>query len=282
MTKLLTCIDGSSYADSVCTYAAWFAKTLEATVDILHVLRRHSDYEASGDLSGSIGLGARSELLEQLTRVDEQRGKLDQQKGKLILEHGQKILMDAGLENIGLLHRRGALVETIQELEPAYDMLFVGKRGEHANAESRFLGSNLEKVARGVHKPLLVVTDEFQPMNRFLIAYDGKNSTQKAVDFMVKHPSLNHLACHLLAIKHGHEVDLLSAEAKLKEAGYQVTCHIEQSSSVDKTIADYVSQHQIDLLAIGAYSHSPIHNFLLGSTTASLILSCRIPILLFR
>ncbi len=282
MTKLLACIDGSLYADSVCAYAAWFAKPLEATVDILHVLRRHSDYQSSSDLSGSIGLGARSELLEELTCVDEQRGKLDQQKGKLILEHGKKILSDLGLENVETLHRRGALVETIQELETAYDMLFVGKRGEHANTESQYLGSNLEKVARGVHKPLFVVNDQFKPIERILIAYDGKSSTQKAVDFMADRPSLSHLECHLLAVQSSSGVNLSSAETKLTEVGYKVISHIEQSSSVDKTIAEYVVNNQIDCLAIGAYSHSPLHNLLLGSTTASLITSCKVPILLFR
>ena len=85
MPKLLTCIDGSGYADSICAYAAWFAKHLDAEIDLLHVLRRHSDYQADSNLSGSIGLGARSQLLEELTQVDEARGKLDQEKGKLIL-----------------------------------------------------------------------------------------------------------------------------------------------------------------------------------------------------
>jgi len=165
MTKLLVCIDGSAYADNICANAAWVAKRLGAEIDLLHVLRRHSDYEAPGsDHTGSIGLGARSELLEELTKVDEERGRLDQEKGRIILEHGEKILREAGVEKINLLHRRGSLVETLQELESGVDMIFIGKRGEHANTESQFLGANLEKTARAIHKPLFVVSSVVRPI----------------------------------------------------------------------------------------------------------------------
>ena len=85
MAKLLVCIDGSVYADNLCTYAAWVAKRINAEIDLLHVLRRTSDYQAPTDHTGIIGLDARSELLEELTRVDEERGRLDQKKGKIIL-----------------------------------------------------------------------------------------------------------------------------------------------------------------------------------------------------
>jgi nucleotide-binding universal stress UspA family protein len=33
---------------------------------------------------------------------------------------------------------------------------------------------------------------------------------------------------------------------------------------------------------MGAYGHSPIREFILGSTTTSLIRTCLVPILLFR
>jgi len=38
----------------------------------------------------------------------------------------------------------------------------------------------------------------------------------------------------------------------------------------------------IDLLLMGAYGHSRIRNLIIGSTTTSMIRSCKIPVLLFR
>lgn len=284
MSKLLVCIDGSAYADSVCLHAAWAAKLLNAEIDLLHVLRRHSEYEAPhSDHTGSIGLGARSKLLEELTKVDEERGRLDQKKGKIILEHGAQVLKDAGVENVNIIHRRGSLVETIKELEADVDMIFMGKRGEHANAGSAFLGANLEKSARSIHKPLFVVSSDTPTIKSFLIAYDGKDSSLKAIDYIIEQPLLKGLECHLLVVKSSKgDIDISEAKQKLSNAGFSVTYKNEESSHVDKAIASYIAENKIDLLITGAYSHSRIRSLLLGSTTASLIKSCKIPLLLFR
>lgn len=106
MQKLLVCIDGSAYADNICTNASWIAQQLDAEIDLLHVLRRHSDYEAShDDHTGAIGLGASSELLEKLTQVDEERGRLEQQKGKVVLDHGVEVLQKSGVKKVNTLRR---------------------------------------------------------------------------------------------------------------------------------------------------------------------------------
>ena len=102
MAKLIVCIDGSAYADNLCTNAAWVAKQINAGIDLLHVMRRSSDYEAPTDHTGLMGLEARSNLLEELTKVDEERGRLDQEKGKIILKHGAKILQKS--ESIDTLY----------------------------------------------------------------------------------------------------------------------------------------------------------------------------------
>jgi len=284
MTKLLVCIDGSAYADNICTNAAWAAKQMGADIDLLHVLRRPSDYQAQADdHTGSIGLGSRSNLLENLTKVDEERSRLDQQKGKIILEHGEDFLKKAGVKNVNTLHRRGALVETIQELEESAEIIFIGKRGEHADTESEFLGSNLEKVARAVHKPLFISSSVVRPIKRFLIAYDGKDSVRKAVDYITQSPLLKGLECHLLAVNpHDGAIDIAPTEKKLRDAGFDPQVHTEISAQADDAITAYVADQHIDLLVTGAYSHSRIRNLFLGSTTASLCKSCKVPLLLFR
>ena len=283
MAKLLVCIDGSAYADNICSNAAWAAKRMKADIDLLHVLRRSSDYQGPADHTGSIGIGARSNLLEELTKVDEERGRLDQEKGRIILEHGEKALKESGAKKINLIHRRGSLVKTIQELEEEADLIFVGKRGEHADVESAFLGSNLEKVARAVQKPLFIVSSELRPIKRFLIAYDGKDSVSNAIDYITSHALLKGLECHLLAVEHSEgDIDIEDAKTILESSGFKIIVKTEQSKNIDQTISAYVQENDIDLLVTGAYSHSHIRSILLGSTTASLIKSCKIPLLLFR
>ena len=284
MAKILVCIDGSAYADNLCTNAAWVAKQMNAEIDLLHVLRRPSDYQAPTDHTGLMGFEARSSLLEELTKVDEERGRLDQEKGKIILEHGAKILQKSGIEKVNLVRRRGSLVETIQEFEESVEMIFMGKRGEHANINSVFPGSNLEKVARALHKPLFIVSSIIRPIKRFLIAYDGKDSVRKAINYVTDQTLLdNGLECHLLVVERTKgDIETSEAVQKLEKAGFQTTLKIVQGPHADQVISSYVMENEIDLLITGAYSHSRMHSLLLGSTTASLIKTCKVPLLLFR
>jgi len=45
---------------------------------------------------------------------------------------------------------------------------------------------------------------------------------------------------------------------------------------------EYIDQHNIDFLIMGAYGHSRIRNLVIGSTTAQILRGSHIPVLLFR
>ena len=49
-----------------------------------------------------------------------------------------------------------------------------------------------------------------------------------------------------------------------------------------KAILDYAEQNNIDLIVMGAFGHSRIHDLILGGTTAYIIRKSSIPILLQR
>jgi hypothetical protein len=66
VNKILACIDDSVYAQSVCAGAAWVSNRTGAAVTLLHVFLPHPK-GARLDLSGAIGLGAKHDLLEQLS-----------------------------------------------------------------------------------------------------------------------------------------------------------------------------------------------------------------------
>ncbi len=284
MEKLLVCVDGSSYGDNIAAYAAWAAKRLNnAEIDLLHVLRRHSDYDApSSDHTGAIGLGARSDLMAELVKVDQERGKLDQQKGRLILSHAEDELKKAGVQKINALHRRGSLADTVKEFENDADIIFIGKRGEQANPQSDFLGSNLEKVARSTHKPMFLVSRYMRPMNRFVIAYDGGDYADKAVEFACDEALLKAMQCHLITIGSDHQTEADNAVQRLEKSGFKVSRHSEMGGHIEDIVQSYVEAEEIDLLLMGGYSHSRVRTTLLGSTTAKLIKSCHISVMLFR
>ena len=281
---VLACVDGSVYTDSVLAHAAWAARRLAVPVQALHIQPPGSEYAGPTDLSGAIGLGAKSSLLEKLTQMDEAKGKLEQQKGKLILEHAKEALAEAGIGAVSTLHRRGSLVETLGELEASTQLSVLGKRGEHADFASMHLGSNLERVVRAAHRPVLITSRAFQPIERFIIAYDGGPSTRKALAFVVDSPLLAGLECHLLRIGTDNDENrrsLAQAAEQLRQAGFSVQTALQQGKA-DETISAYVQSNDMDLLVMGAYGHSHIRTLIIGSTTSSMLRSCPIPVLLFR
>jgi len=281
---ILACVDGSIYTDSVCAHAAWASRRLNAPVQLLHVQSPSSEYAAPADLSGTIGLGAKSILLEKLTLVDEARGKLDQQKGTLILGHAKEQITEAGADVASTLHRRGSLVETITELDASTQLTVLGKRGEHADFATLHLGSNLERVVRATHQPVLVAGRAFKSINRIVIAYDDGPSTRKAVEFVAKSPLFQGVECHLLKIGADNKANRNSLEkavATLRQAGFGVHALLKQGDA-DDVIADYVKTQKMDLLIMGAYGHSHIRTLIIGSTTSTMLRSCPISVLMFR
>ncbi len=285
MNKIITCIDGSSYAKSVCDLSAWAAERLEYDITLLHVASPHSNVAQANDLSGTIGIDAHNLLLNQLTEIDEAHGKLEQQKGQLILQHAQDILNKKGLLSAETLHQRGAFSSIIKELEDQAELIVMGIRGEDAETTPEHLGSNLDRVARTIHKPLLLATKSMPKIERFLIAYDGGENANKAVDYAINSPLLKELECHLLQVGKDNEANntaLKTAGEKLKSAGFSVQATLQENTSVQEAISGYIQAHTINLLVMGAYSHSKLHSLILGSTTAKLLHNATTPVLLFR
>lgn len=282
--NILACIDGSVYTDSVTAHAAWASKRLSAPIQLLHIQAPSAESDSTSDLSGAIGLGVKSALLEKLTQLDEARAKLEQQKGKLILDHAKGLLADEHVGEVSALHRRGSLVEAITELEDSAEMIVVGKRGESADFATLHLGSNLERVARAADKPVMVASRSFTEINRFVIAYDGGPSTLKAIEYVLDNPLFQGLECHLLKVgtdNDANQRDLDKATAQLEAGGFTVNALLRQGDA-DAVISEYVKSAEIDLLLMGAYGHSRIRTLIIGSTTSSMLRSCLIPVLMFR
>lgn len=285
MSKIIAMIDGSVYSQSVSDHTAWAAQRLGAEeVDLVHVLGRRTVPSAPADLSGSFSAGMREELLKELADLDELNAKAAQKRGRLILEEAQASLKAKGVTALAPKLRHGDLLETVAALEVGADMLVIGKRGDAADFATMHLGSNLERVVRSSHVPVLIASRAFKPIKRFLIAFDGQRTALKAVDYVARTALFSGLECHLLTVgdrSASVERNLENAKALLKGGDIQVSVDIIPGQP-DQVIAKYVEDVGIDLLVMGAYSHSRLRSLFLGSTTTETIRNCLIPALIYR
>lgn len=281
MTKLLACIDASPYANSVCDHAAWAAARLSASVDVLHVIQRKDAVAARRDLSGAVGLGAKSGLLEELARIDEETVRLAREQGRLLLEAAETQLREAGIA-VNLLHRHGGIVETIIEREADADVIVIGKRGASADFAKGHLGSKVERVVRASIRPVLVAARAFRPIKTVIAAFDNGPSAQKAVRFIADSPLFRDCTIRLVTAGTEAQRGALEAAARDISAGCAaVTAHLEAGNAED-VIARHMNEGGGDMLVMGAYGHSPLRNMIVGSTTTTMIRTCQVPVLLFR
>lgn len=284
--NILACTDGSLYATSVYDHAAWASRQMgaDSSIHVLHMLNPHHEEPIKANYSGRMGVGARTALLNELVELEAAKAKVAQKRGQAILEDAKAHLQKAGVQNVQAEQWHGKLSDEIAKHERNADLVVLGKRGNNADFEKGHLGSNLERVVRSCQHPVLVAARAFDKMQNFVLAFDGGSSAKKAVDYAASEPLLKGMHAYLLHVGSDQTkmaTALAEAETKLKDAGLQVTVE-QREGNPEKVIGDVVAQDHIDLLVMGAYGHSSIRQFIVGSTTTAMIRTVKIPVLLFR
>jgi nucleotide-binding universal stress UspA family protein len=281
--KIIALVDASVYAASVCDHAAWIAQRTGAPVELIHVLGRREAPQTQ-DHSGTITLGARTALLEELAELDAQRAKLISHRGRAILEDARAILDKDGVSEITTRLRHGDIVEAVAEVETDASVIIIGKRGEAADFAKGHLGSNLERIVRASHKPVVVASRAFRPIAKVLVAYDGGISSMKAVDHIARSPLFQGLKVHVVTVGTASPQvtkGLEDAKALLKAAGLTADTSILPGQP-ETALAKLIEEAGFDMLVMGAYGHSRIRSLIIGSTTTAMIRSCKVPVVLMR
>lgn len=282
MLKLLACIDLSQYAASVCDHSAWVASRLGASVELLHVIQRKDALMARNDLSGSLGLGAKSSLMEELVAIEEGAARIAREQGKALLAASEERLKSAGVTEVTTVHRHGGIVETVIEREEEADLVVIGKRGASADFAKGHLGSKVERVVRQSVKPVLVANREFRPIERALIAFDGGLSARKAVSFAATSDLFGDVGIDLVMVGTDSDRSRQALRWAGEVLGYRCRRAELVGGDVEGAIKAEAAQNGADLLVMGAYGHSPLRSMIVGSTTTAMIRGLTLPVLLFR
>ncbi|MBO6674740.1 MAG: universal stress protein [Rhizobiales bacterium] len=289
MKHILACIDASPYAARVCNLAAWSAKRLDASVELLHAIQRTNAAASRKDLSGAIGLGVKSSLLEELTRLDEAEGKLAIERGRVLLESAKDHVEGLGVTDIELTHRHGGIVETITEREADADLIVIGKRGGSADFAKGHIGSKVERVVRASHKPVVVASSRGPDLatsnpTKILVAFDGGGASTAALTFAAMSVLFADLPLEVVIAggddaRHRKLVEQATALLASHERAGEV---IRRDGAPETVIGETMKANPDGFLVMGAYGHSPLRTLIVGSTTTAMIRTVHAPVLLVR
>lgn len=253
---ILVAHDLSREADIALRRAVQLARQHDARLSLLHVLEDHLPNAVQGSLRDA----AQQHFGERLAQL--------------------------GAGNCQLLLRKGRPAQQILEemIDSRADLLAIGRH--HHNAPELFIGTTLERVARHLGAPLLLVVGEQpdEPYQRAAVALDFSLC---ACDALRKGSALLPREAHLTALnvmeldsrllsKGGRSADFLATQKELlgklledelaglagrvPEVGLEVV-----RGALPKALDDAIANQRPHLLALGTHGRSLISQALLGS-----------------
>jgi nucleotide-binding universal stress UspA family protein len=281
MDRVIACIDGSPISDAICDAAAWAANIIDAPLMLLHTVEKPDLNEAN--LSGTIGVDARDTLLAELAELDAQRNKLAIEHGKMILEAAKQRALNDGASNVETFQRHGDVLDALEEKTGSIRLIVMGRGGNQGNIPNH-LGSHAERACRVRNEPILMTVGEFKAPQNFMLAYDGRATSVSALQRVAASPLLKDLPCHLVSIGEDsieNKAKLADAEHYLKGNGFDVTTKLV-AGNIFIELQNYKVAQNIDLLVMGAYGHSAVREFFLGSNTTRMISASKTPLLIIK
>lgn len=285
MNTVYACIDGLAPTPAVVDAGAWASRRLNAPLALLHALERPAPMPPVGDYSGVIGMGAQDVLLAQLSELDEERHKIALESARHMLENAQRRVDAESVPSLQLLMRHGELIDTLLELEPQARLIVMGEHYRAAGPRKLHLDHRVEGVIRTVKRPVLVIpTGQFVSPAEFVVAFDGSETARRAVEAVARSPLLQGLPGLIATAGEPTATvtrQLEEAQHKLQSAGFTVGTQVVPGQP-EEALPALLQSRGKTLLVLGAYGHSRVRQFIVGSTTTTLLRLCSVPVLVLR
>jgi nucleotide-binding universal stress UspA family protein len=165
-----------------------------------------------------------------------------------------------------------------------FDMVVIAQRGEHVQWSSGLLGSTTESVVRKTPRPVLVTTNSFRKINNVTVAYDGAIESSNALKTAFEMFLDDAFKINVVIVSDDtEEKEKLTAEVNEFASPYNKEVDIAVlSGDSGKAIIDYAEANLSDIIVMGVFSHSRLHDIILGSTAAYILRKSEIPVLLNR
>ncbi len=280
MKRVIACIDSSPCINALAEAAVWIAKQTQRELVLLQVLDYYPASYHLGEISGVIGFESNAMLLKELAELEQKQSELALDYSNNLLNH----ISDMILENYGIqaahIQQKGDFLEQSFKVLRDDDIVVLGRVGERSAERNKPIGSNVENFIRGAKCTVMTVGSTFKPPTRFIFAYEYSPKCVELKKRIAESDLLRLLQCHLLYV--GDHPEILNEPMQyLKDAGLDVVAEYRYGDVADN-ILSYQQEHGIQLIVLGAFSHSKIHQFFLGSITTTIFRNSAVPLLVVK
>lgn len=280
MKRVIACIDSSPCVNAVAEAAAWIAKQTQRELVLLQVLDYYPASYHLGEISGVIGFESNAMLLKELAELEQKQSELALDYSNNLLNHISEMIEQKYDISVSHIQEKGDFLEQSFNVLKSDDIAVIGRVGERAAERNKPIGSNVENFIRGSNCIVMTVGENFKPPTRFIFAYEYSPTCVSIMKRVAQSDLLKLLQCHLLYV--GDHPEVLNEPSEyLKSAGLDVVMEYRYGD-VAENILEYQTEHDIQLILLGAFSHSKIHQFFLGSVATSIFRSSTVPLLVVK
>lgn len=280
MKRVIACIDSSPCINALAEAAAWIATQTQRELVLLQVLDYYPASYHLGEISGVIGFESNAMLLKELAELEQKQSELALDYSNNLLQHISNMIQEKYAIVPTQIQEKGDFLEQSFSVLNEDDIVVIGRVGEKSAERNKALGSNVENFIRGANCTVMTVGEHFKAPTRFIFAYEYSPTCIKMMKRIAQSDLLKLLQCHLLYV--GDHPEVLNEPADfLTAAGLDVVFEYRYGD-VAENILDYQREHGIQLIVLGAFSHSKIHQFFLGSITTNIFRNSTVPLLVAK
>lgn len=280
MKRVIACIDSSPCINALAEAAAWIATQTQRELVLLQVMDYYPASYHLGEISGVIGFESNAMLLKELAELEQKQSELALDYSNNLLQHISNMIQEKYEIVPTQIQEKGDFLEQSFSVLNEDDIVVIGRVGEKSAERNKALGSNVENFIRGANCTVMTVGEHFKAPTRFIFAYEYSPTCIKMMKRIAQSDLLKLLQCHLLYV--GDHPEVLNEPADfLTAAGLDVVVEYRYGD-VAENILDYQREHGIQLIVLGAFSHSKIHQFFLGSITTNIFRNSTVPLLVAK
>ena len=280
MNRVIACIDSSPCINALAEAAAWIAQKTKRELVLLQVLDYYPASYHLGEISGVIGFESNAMLLKELAELEQKQSELALDYSNNLLNHISEMIEEKYGITPTQIQEKGDFLEQSFNTLHENDIVVIGRVGERSAEKNKSIGGNVENFIRGAKCTVMTVGENFKPPTRFIFAYEDSPTCKDMMERISKTDLLRLLQCHLLYV--GDHPELLNMPSQfLRDAGLDVVVEYRYGD-IAENILDYQDKTQIQLIVMGAFSHSKIHQFFLGSVTTTIFRNSTVPLLVAK
>ncbi len=247
-TRLLVGLDGSPNADEALEQAVHLGLRFKAKLVVAHIRETHS-------------LGRRDpDSVELLQRAEER-------------------VKDAGLQ-VETVLKHGSPDTELAFLAGDVDTVLVGRRGSSSPAD--VLGRTVTSLIRIAERSVIVCASKPSPMQSCAVAYDGRETAQRALALVARFASVTQSTVHVIHATVDPTIGTMvigEAEAMLSLQGVKFVTHLEPGTP-GAAVARVIERTQCDALFAGAHVGSGRRSDVTVSHAEEILLHTDIPVVI--